>query len=244
MRHVQEDGPVPVAKVGRADGVGGAVLPWPGAGWLHLPEGPLAGVAVPQWSLAARSWQRLPPDEYLADGGRYRQRRYSRFHLAGGRLELLAHAPFFQSLAFNPVNGGQARLFAPLEPGFAASSALRELVFALVEMLPRAEWACGVHQIRTLADGGPGRPSPEGIHQDGHHFVAQVMVARTGVEGGRSVVYNGQRRPLHAVTLTRALETLVVDDRRVFHDVSDIHPAGDGPGHRDMLLVDFVPASS
>ncbi|MEU7133449.1 2OG-Fe dioxygenase family protein [Streptomyces sp. NPDC046261] len=194
------------------------------------------------------SWDDLPPDAYLGTDTPYRFRRYSSFRLHGDRLERLPHAAFFQDKAVNKVNGGVDRLFAPLSDAVAGGPALRAVVRTLQGRLPGPSAGidtCGVHQIRVTATAdSEGRPAPEGVHQDGHAYVAQVLIRRQDVQGAESCLYDLQGQPVHRALLTDPWETIVLDDRRVLHDVSAIRPAaGARSGIRDMLLVDFFPGT-
>ncbi|MFI9240392.1 2OG-Fe dioxygenase family protein [Streptomyces sp. NPDC053079] len=216
--------------------------------FAHFGPDPLAGALgeIPATSVEefTASWDDLPPDAYLGTDTPYRFRRYSSFRLHGDRLERLPHAAFFQDKAVNKVNGGVDRLFAPMTDAVANGAALRAVVRTLRERLPGPADGidtCGVHQIRVTATAdAEGRPAPEGVHQDGHAYVGQVLIRRQDVEGAESCLYDLQGRPVHRALLTEPWEAIVLDDRRVLHDVSAIRPAaGVDRGIRDMLLVDF-----
>ena len=196
------------------------------------------------------SWDGLPADRYMKDGVSYRRRRYSEFQLTGAGLVRARHGAFRQSLAVNPLHGGVSRVFAPIEQEVAESKLLEALVRTLLTRLPgsfeTSTGAIGIHQIRIVASrDAEGLPAPEGIHEDGHHFVAQVLMRRENVEGGVSQLYDRQRSPLFRTVLTDPFETVIIDDRRVFHGVSAVESAGDMPvGVRDMMLVDFFPRTA
>ncbi|MGF1428884.1 2OG-Fe dioxygenase family protein [Kitasatospora sp. LaBMicrA B282] len=203
----------------------------------------------PEWERKefTASWDDLPVDEYLKDGATFRQRRYARFELAGDRLLPTGPVVFEQSTQVNAVFGGIARRFPPMRERVAGSAVLQTIVSTFLRVLPgdfdTARGAVGVHQIRILArpdEAWP--PAPEGIHEDGHHFVAQVLVNRSGVGGGESQLYDRDRRPIFRTTLVQPFESIVIDDRRVFHGVSAVAPTpGVDLGVRDMMLIDFFP---
>ncbi|OIJ91764.1 hypothetical protein BIV25_28795 [Streptomyces sp. MUSC 14] len=196
------------------------------------------------------SWEGLPVDRFMKDGAGYRRRRYSEFHLNRAGLVRAPHGAFRQSLAVNPLHGGVSREFEPIEPEVAESPLLGALVRTLVTRLPgtfdTATGAIGIHQIRIIASRDGNRlPAPEGIHEDGHHFVAQMLMLRKDVEGGVSHVYDRNKAPLYTTLLTEPFETVIIDDRRVFHGVSAVEAVGDMPvGVRDMMLVDFFPRAA
>ncbi|MFD7236275.1 2OG-Fe dioxygenase family protein [Streptomyces syringium] len=195
------------------------------------------------------SWHDLPADAHLGTDTPYRFRRYGSFRLLPDRLEKLPHTAFFQDRAVNKVNGGVDRLFAPLDDSVASGAALRTVVRTLFDRLPGPRTGidtCGVHQIRvTATEDAEGHPAPEGVHQDGHSYVAQVLIRREDIEGAESSLYDLGRRRIHHALLTSPLETIVLDDRRVLHGVSPVRPApGARTGVRDMLLVDFFPGAT
>ena len=62
------------------------------------------------------SWSRLEQDQYMADGGRYRKRRHATYTIdgAGQQARLMPYQPHYQTVDYNPLNGGVARYFAPI----------------------------------------------------------------------------------------------------------------------------------
>jgi hypothetical protein len=195
------------------------------------------------------SWNALPRDPYLsASATAGRQRRYGRVAVLEESIEVLPPVPFVQSSEVNSVFGGIERRFAALDPATAASPVLSGLIRRLGECLPVPDliWPLdiGIHQIRIQASAdSEGLPTPEGIHQDGHRFVAQVFIDRCAVEGGTSSFYEGDVT-VYQACLTQPFECLLVDDRRLFHGVTPIRPVGGSQGWRDMLLLDFPESSS
>ncbi|HST48462.1 2OG-Fe dioxygenase family protein [Jatrophihabitans sp.] len=190
------------------------------------------------------SWNALPQDPYMLSGSGARRRRYGRCAVLEEGIKMLPSVPFVQSDEVNPVFGGIERRFADLDPAFGASPVLTSLIRSLCECIPplpdpMAYLNLGIHQIRVqTSTTATGLPTPEGIHQDGHRYVAQVFIVRNGIEGGRSTFYeNGV--PVYQTHLTQPFECLLVDDRRMHHGVSAIQPAGTASGWRDMLLLDF-----
>lgn len=191
------------------------------------------------------SWNALPRDPYTVNtGAASRERRYSRFTVLEQGIRALPPAPFVQSNEVNPIFGGIERRFAAVDPAIAASPVLFGLIRAVSRCLPAppdeiARLNVGIHQIRIRASvTADGLPTPEGIHQDGHRFVAQVLVGRNAVDGGRSSFYD-DGATVYQTYLTQPFECLLVDDRRLYHGVSAIRPAGAELGWRDMLLLDF-----
>lgn len=203
------------------------------------------------WKAFARSWDDLGTDTYMADGGRYRRRRYGVFTVSAGGIARKAHQPHYQSRDYNPLNGGIARWFEPVaeatvaHPAFAAILRSCHALFAGLtapELRPAA-WHVEIHQFRIEArPGQEGRPTPEGVHRDGVDWVLVLLVARENVVEGTTTIYDGAKRPLGSFTLTEPLDATFVDDHRVYHGVTPVVPADAAHlGHRDVLVVTFRP---
>ncbi len=199
-----------------------------------------SGCAVQDLVALAPSWDRLPPDEYLKDGGKYRRRRHSCFVADGGRLTQVAHRAHWQPLEYNALHGGMQRWFAPMEPEVVAQDAWRCLLLALAReastLRGAQPWAIEAHQFRIDTEGGIGRPTPEGAHRDGVDLVAVFLVGRQAIKGGETRVFQADGPAGQRFTLTEPWSLLLLDDTRVIHETTPIQPA-DGPGHRDTLVL-------
>ncbi|HEX5120937.1 MAG TPA: 2OG-Fe dioxygenase family protein [Pseudonocardiaceae bacterium] len=196
----------------------------------------------------ARCWELLGPDEALVDGGTYRYRRYGRLRAerdAPGhwRFTPLPHVPFRQSAEHVPHYGGRARMFGPIPPTELLDPTLVGLVAADLDIAGHVAtdvraWEIGLHMVRVVAvEGAPGSPTPESRHRDGHDFVGMHLLNRTGCTGGSSTIYPAGRPPVR-LTMTDRLDTIIVVDPRLTHEVSPVS-ATDHVGVRDMLLVDL-----
>lgn len=194
------------------------------------------------------SW--LPLDEYLPPACRSRSRRFSEvlFDPAVGRIQELEPRPLLQSAQVNPLYGDVARRFAPLDPSVIGSPFVRDLIAYDHEELATDAgrevrsvlWRVGVHQIRVVGTPAlPGDPTPEGVHRDGHSFVAVHLLGRRNVRGGTFRVHDDKHDVVFEYTKRGLLDTLFLDDRRVKHSVTPIEPLDPdaGPAERDVLLV-------
>jgi hypothetical protein len=203
----------------------------------------LAGVSRAELDGLTSSWEGLPPDAYLRDGGRYRRRRHACYRIDGEQLAAVPHRAHWQPVDYNALHGGIERWFDPVEPAVAASSPWARLLVALGGLasgLRGAQpWFCEAHQFRIDTEGGIGRPTPEGAHRDGVDLVAVVLVARVGVKGGETRVFDADGPLGQRFTLTEPWTTLLLDDARVIHETTPIQPSGnDGErGWRDTLVV-------
>lgn len=199
------------------------------------------------WAGFAASWNDLGRDTYMADGGRYRKRRFAVFTAAPGdpAIRRAAHQPHYQSRDYNPLNGGIARWFAPVQDEIAASASFTTILRfcrALFEALcADVAWHIEAHQFRIEARAGaPGKPTPEGLHRDGVDYVLVLMVGRENIERGETSIHDLEGKPLGSFTLAAPLDAALVDDHRVYHGVTPVAPVDAGmASHRDVLVVTF-----
>lgn len=200
--------------------------------------------SMSDWARFSASWNDLPLDGYMADGGRYRRRRHAVFSVAEfGGTHREPHQPHFQSLDYNALNGGVARWFEPIEVAGASLLTLLEFCRSLFgELSPAvAAWHVEVHQFRIEARAGEdGQPTPEGLHRDGVDHVLVLLVARHNIAQGTTTIHDLDRRRLGSFTLTHPFDAALVDDARVYHGVTLVEPIDPlQPAYRDVLVVTF-----
>ena len=209
----------------------------------------LQRTGLADWQTFADSWNDLGLDTYMADGGRYRRRRHAAFELSGAGIARKPHQPHYQSRDYNPLNGGLARWFEPIRDEVAAHPAMVSILtscFALFDGLTPpgirpAAWHVEVHQFRIEAQPGlEGRPTPEGLHRDGVDWVLVLLAARVNIASGMTTIHDMDRAQLGSFTLTRPLDSALVDDGRVYHGVTPVEPLDPAkPAYRDVLVVTF-----
>jgi hypothetical protein len=217
-------------------------------------EAPELGAALEEaglsaWESFARSWDDLGVDAYMADGGRYRRRRFAAFRASADGIVRKPHQPHYQSRDYNALNGGIERWFEPVTEAVACHPALGAILctsHSLFDRLTAAElrpsaWHVEIHQFRIETGAGQeGHPTPEGMHRDGVDWVLVLMVRRENVASGETTIYDLLRRPLGSFTLTAPLDSALVDDSRVYHGVTPVVPLDPArPAYRDVLVVTF-----
>ncbi|MDE2606643.1 MAG: 2OG-Fe dioxygenase family protein [Burkholderiales bacterium] len=200
----------------------------------------LAGCTPAQLQALLPSWDDLPPDNYLKDGGRYRRRRHSCFVVDDEWITQVPHRAHWQPVEYNALHGGMQRWFEPMEAQVVAQPAWPRLLQAMARVAsglkgPRP-WAIEAHQFRIDTEGGIGRPTPEGAHRDGVDLVAVFLLARAGIKGGETRVFEAGGPAGQRFTLTEPWSLLLLDDERVIHETTPIQPVA-GPGHRDTLVL-------
>lgn len=212
-------------------------------GSIHLPPGALVDTTGDAWALFAASWHDLPADTHMADGGTYRQRRYGAFRLCGENLQRLPHRAHFQERDHNPLNGGSARLFAPMQPEVTSAPPFQAIIAAMAARIdPAPAWHIEAHQFRISANAArPGLPTPEGMHRDGRDHVLILLVDSSNIRGGTTSIVDAGGRAISKYRLTRPGEALLLDDQRVRHGTSPIAPVSPLlPAWRDTLVITFA----
>ena len=200
----------------------------------------LCGCSLHQLDALGESWDRLPPDTYLRDGGRYRRRRHSCFIADGEGLRQVPHRAHWQPREYNALHGGMRRWFEPVEPEIAGQPGWNALLAGLTRLwsslraAPR--WHIEAHQFRIDTSDGIGRPTPEGAHRDGVDYVAVLMVEREAIKGGETRVFQADGPDGQRFTLDAPWSLLLLDDARVIHESTPIQPVS-GHGHRDTLVL-------
>ncbi len=201
--------------------------------------------ALADWADFAESWDELGPDTFMADGGRYRKRRFAVFAASADGIVRKPHQPHYQSRDYNTLNGGIERWFEPILPSVATGPTMRSVLGfcqALFDRLtPVRAWHVEVHQFRIEARRGEvGQPTPEGMHRDGVDHVLVLLVGRRNIQSGETSIHDMSGRSLGSFTLTDPCDAALVDDARVMHGVTAVEPLDPAtPGFRDVLVVTF-----
>lgn len=200
----------------------------------------LAGCTPGELQALLPSWNELQPDNYLKDGGRYRRRRHSCFVEEAGRVAQVPHRAHWQPVEYNALHGGMQRWFEPMLSQVVGQPAWMRLLAAMAGVASALRgpqpWYIEAHQFRIDTAGGIGRPTPEGAHRDGVDLVAVFLIAREGIKGGETRVFQADGPAGQRFTLTEPWSLLLLDDARVVHETTPIQPV-EGEGHRDTLVL-------
>jgi hypothetical protein len=211
----------------------------------------LCDVSLDALRALSASWNDLPPDEYLRDGGRYRQRRHASFVVGADSCAQVPHRAHYQPLDYNALHGGLQRWFAPIADATVSAPAwatmLRALAGCLAKVRASEPWYVEAHQFRIDTRDGIGRPTPEGAHRDGVDFVAVFIVDRQAIRGGETRVFEADGPDGQRFTLSESWSLLLLDDTRMIHETTPIQPEQPGAagaadtlgGHRDTLVLTF-----
>jgi hypothetical protein len=143
---------------------------------------------------------------------------------------------------YNALHGGIERWFEPLDPALVAEPLWPRLLAWLGERASALRgpqrWFAEAHPFRIDTADGIGRPTPEGAHRDGVDLVAVILVARDGVKGGETRVFDAAGPAGQRFTMSAPWTALLLDDARVIHETTPIQPLDAArPGHRDTLVI-------
>jgi len=200
-----------------------------------------------EWQDFIHTWNDLPTDRYMKDGGTYRERRFSRFHLdiQSNKLRQKEHAPYSQPEYLNPLNGGILRHFDPIKSSTVSIGIFRDFLVNMGNFLGKAdnkiEWDINVYQNRTRASSDTkGKPVPEGMHRDGVSFSVLLGIGRENVNGAVSTIFDDDKEPLHTCTIVEG-DVLVFNDEITYHDTTEVELSDSdiNNGTRDVMVIEF-----
>jgi hypothetical protein len=235
-------------------------------GFALLPAAPLRAACGLEPDAARAldgTWDDLPPDPHLLDGGAYRARRHASYvlDLAAGTLTRAPPRAHWQPTDYNALHGGIERWFEPVLAAVDTIAAWPALLRHLGGLFAQAagagvgtpaRWYIEAHQFRIDTAQGIGRPTPEGAHRDGVDYVAVILVQRHQVRGGETRVFDTASPLGVRFTLVEPWSALLLDDARVIHETTPIQPAAQAPvdraagrpvdraaGRRDTLVLTY-----
>ena len=197
------------------------------------------------------SWNDLPADAYLKDGGHYRRRRHSCFVVNRQNKDTAVlqtpHRAHWQPLEYNALHGGMQRMFDAMSSQVVQSPAWAALLSKLGDVCTALKpgtttWFVEAHQFRIDTTDGIGRPTPEGAHRDGVDFVAVMLIARHGIKGGETRVFDVACPTGQRFTMTEPWTLLLLDDEQVIHESTPIQPLDTTEkdlSYRDTLVLTF-----
>lgn len=216
------------------------------SGWAALTADDVVatcGTTLAAVQALAPTWDALPRDTWLRDGGRYRSRRHASFVVDGTTLSRQPHRPHYQPEEYNALHGGLERWFEPILDDVAEAPSFQRLITgfaAAASTLKGARtWFVEAHQFRIDTSDGIGRPTPEGAHRDGVDLVVVMLLQRRGIKGGETRVFQADGPLGVRFTLDQPCAALLLDDARVIHESTPIQPDGDGVGIRDTLVLTY-----
>lgn len=183
------------------------------------------------------SFSDLPFDPYM---GNNRFRRFSQYRMSYSHdrwaYEKLPQRPYVTYSKYNNVAGGIKRYYEPILMDFSRliSAGAEEIDLDTTE-----DWQINVHQYRVIVGQGiEGVVVPEGVHQDGHEYVMIAVFKRQNITGAEMSLLPLDKGKAFFRTTVMEGQAALIDDRKMFHYVSNIESNNDG-GYRDIIVVAF-----
>ena len=161
------------------------------------------------------------------------------------KLEIVGDLNFYQSESYNNYNGNVLRKYSNLSYDILDDELFKYLVQTFKEQVdkvsPVVTRYIQVHQIRVYANNLSTNLVPEGIHQDGFNFIAITCINRKNIRGGLNNVYDTDKTiKCYSTTLNEG-EILILNDRKMFHDVTNIELSNlNKLGFRDIFVFTTI----
>tara|TARA_Y100000816_G_scaffold207851_1_gene153720 strand:+ start:187 stop:2049 length:1863 start_codon:yes stop_codon:yes gene_type:complete len=161
------------------------------------------------------------------------------------KLEIIGDLNFYQSESYNNYNGNVLRKYSNLSEDILDDELFKYLVQTFKEQVdkvsPVVTRYIQVHQIRVYANNLSTNLVPEGIHQDGYNFIAITCINRKNIRGGLNNVYASDKTIKCYSTSLNEGEILILNDRKMFHDVTNIELNNlNELGYRDIFVFTTI----
>ncbi|KAG1652836.1 hypothetical protein GQR58_025982 [Nymphon striatum] len=74
----------------------------------------------------------------------------------------------------------------------------------------------------------------------GQTFILIMVLERNNITGGVNHIYDEDKRMVFGSVLTEQGDAVLLDDRKVWHGVSEVYPIDESkPAYRDVLVLTF-----
>lgn len=194
-----------------------------------------------------RHWDRLVPDENYKHYTR-RERRLLLYRFKVGQpLGIDRNTEFVPTAVYDVDYTRGVNRLTYAEESFIESPILAQLLATDIRILgdrlaPDRTYTIDIHLFRILSEDGAVSPTTSGNHQDGLDWVFMHFIDSRNIEPVISEIHAAResKTPLFAKALTCFLETVIVNDRLLYHSANAVQQAcPDNLAYRDMLLVSF-----
>ncbi|MDN7139918.1 2OG-Fe dioxygenase family protein [Pseudomonas sp. JQ170] len=189
-------------------------------------------------------WSNLVRDEAFK-AYTHRERRILRYRLLPSRqLQLDRNAAFESAVTYAITYRQGVNHLSYCEEGFLSHPLLHRLLATDLAVigphLGRQAYTIDIHLFRVRADAQSSSPTTSGIHQDGLDWVFAHFIGEHNTVPVVSEVFASETEHSRVWNLAMGqfLETLVMNDREIYHRGSNVRPLDDtAPAWRDVLLV-------
>jgi hypothetical protein len=178
----------------------------------------------------------VPLDPYVPQG--FRHKSLFRAHLHKRRVVMSDHAPLWQPSEFNPVHGGIYRHYQAMDQRLAELLAPLVKIFAACANLDATDEVLVQAQRITATHGQTGFPVVEGWHQDNIKVLGLLLINRSNVSGGVSLLSPDRGKTVDFSRTLAAGDLLLINDPDVWHNTTPIEQLrSDLPGFRDIVII-------
>jgi hypothetical protein len=217
-------------------------------GYVFVPAASLAlrDGAAGQLTAIQSLMDSAPPDPYEPNGNRSRYHCQLILDPATRSLHERKGVGYWRAAHLGYEFSGEERRFAPVPEAIVAAPLFVEWVWFWFDLLPKALFPpialvlVEVHLMRTR----PGPVIVNRFHKDGEPFFVLSLLGRRNVEEATTQIARDQegRHVIDRFVLAEPLDSLLVDDRTVFHNVTPFHPVDvSRPAFRDILNLGYIP---
>jgi hypothetical protein len=215
-------------------------------GFVHVPSlcSHIPG-AINRESAFNAHWDDLVLDEnYKSYTTRYRRiLRYWYEH--PGRLIQNANSVYIPKVTYNADYAHGANHLAYATPIFVNDELMQAIIrFDLAVLSPfltnGQEYSIDIDLFQVSSTEGKVSPTTSGRHQDGEDWLCMHFVGARNIKPVISGVFSADKNqaPLFSRSMTKFLETLIVNDRSLFHAAGPVEQQDPAlPAHRNLLLV-------
>jgi hypothetical protein len=208
---------------------------------LALGEG-----AARQLSVIQALMDAAPADPYEPNGNRSRYHSQLILDPATRSLYERKGVGYWRASHLGYEYSGAERRFAPIPDAILGSPLFVEWVWFWFDLLPAVLFPpialalVEVHLMRTR----PGPVIVNQFHKDGEPFFILSLLGRRNVEDAITQIASDAegKQVLDRFILAEPLDSLLVDDRTVFHNVTPFRAVDESrPAFRDVLNLGFIP---
>lgn len=215
-------------------------------GYAHLRD---LAAFLPQISASEeafnRHWEQLVLDENFKDYTTRHRRILRYFYTHPGQFTLNENSVFQPKITYDVdyVQGENRLAYATQD--FMQDPLVRQIVEFDLSLIPDyledgARYSVDVDQFRVSAQDGQISPTTSGRHQDGEDWLFMHFVGASNIQPLISTLFDRDENEaiLLEAPLDRYLETLIVNDRSLYHAAGPVIQADPAHmAHRNLLLV-------
>jgi len=192
------------------------------------------------------SMNQAPLDPYEPNGNRSRYHNQLILDPATRSLHVRAGVGYWRASHLGYEYSGEERKFDPIPDAILDASFFRDWIWFWFDLLPASLFPpispvlVEVHLMRTR----PGPVIVNQFHKDGEPFFVLSLLGRRNINDATTqIAHDPQgREVVDRFVLAEPLDSLLVDDRTVYHNVTPFRALDESqPAFRDIINVGFIP---